>query len=46
MTEVNQNNGTETKSVILPWDIFKYHIFLSKILKYFHDFQNQNFSVL
>ena len=45
MTEVNQNNGTETKSVILPWDIFKY-IFLSKMLKYFHDFQNQNFSVL
>ena len=46
MIKVSQNNGTETKSVILPWDIFKYHIFLSKMLKYFHDFQNQNFSVL
>ena len=26
MTEVNPNNGNETKLDISPWDIFKYDI--------------------
>ena len=46
MTKVSPNNGHETKSDILPWDIFKFdtnHIFLyQRLLKYFNDFQNQN----
>ena len=49
MTKVSPNNGHETKSDILPWDIFKFdsnHIFLyQRLLKYFNDFQNQNLSV-
>ena len=49
MTKVSPNNGHETKSDILPSDIFKFdtdHIFLyQRLLKYFNDFQNQNFSV-
>ena len=47
MTKVNLNNGNETKSYISPWDIFKSDIIYlcQKILKYFNDFQNQNFSV-
>ena len=34
MTEVNVNNGNETKSDIFPWDIFKSDIiyFLSKYI--------------
>ena len=47
MTKVNPNNGNETKSNIFPWDIFKSDtIFLSKHIKYFINFQNQNFSFL
>ena len=47
MAKVNQNNGNETKSNIFPWDIFKSDtIFLSKHIKYFINFQNQNFSFL
>ena len=40
MIEVNRNKGKETKSDIFSWGIFK------KILRYFNDFQNGNFSVL
>ena len=48
MTKVNLNNENDTKSDILPWDMFKSSIifFYQKILKYFNDFENQNFSVL
>ena len=49
MIKVNRNNGNKIKSVIFSKNIFKSNIiyFLSKkILKYFNDFQNQNFSVL
>ena len=47
MTKVNPNNVNETKSDIIPCGVFKSDvIFLSKILKYFIDFQNRNFSVL
>ena len=49
MTKVNPSNGNETKSDIFPWDIFKsdtISFFYQKILKYFNDFQNRNFSVL
>ena len=50
MTKLSPNNGNETKLDISmsPWDIFKSDIifFISKILKYFNDFQNQYFSVL
>ena len=48
MSKVNPNNGNETKSDIFPWKIFKSDtiLFYQKILKYFNDFQNQNFSVL
>ena len=37
MTEVNVNNGKETKSDIFPWDIFKSDSisFLSKYIKVF-----------
>ena len=44
MTKVNLNYGNETKSDIFPWDIFKSDSI--SILKYFNDFQNQNFSIL
>ena len=46
MTKVNPSNGYETKSGISQWDIFKSDVifFSHKILKYFNDFQNQNFS--
>ena len=45
---VSPNNGNETKPGIFRWDIFKSGAisFLSKNVKYFNDFQNQNFSVL
>ena len=35
MTKVNQDNGNETKSDIIPWEIFKYDVmpFLSKNIK-------------
>ena len=49
MTKVKPNIGNKTKSDIFPWDIFKsdtMSFFIKKILKYFNDFQNQNFSVL
>ena len=49
MTNVNLNNGNETKPDIFPWDIFKsdsISFFYRNILKYFNDFQNWNFSVL
>ena len=49
MTKVNPHNGNERKSEIFPWDIFKsdaISFFYQKILKYFNDFQNQNFSGL
>ena len=46
MTKVNPNN--ETKSDIFPWEIFKSDTisFLSKHIKSFNGFQNENFSVL
>ena len=34
MTKVNLNNGNETKSDILPWDIFKYDSISFFIKKY------------
>ena len=49
MAKVNRNNETETKSDIFPWEIFKsdnMSFFYQKISKYFHGFQNQNFSIL
>ena len=48
MTKLHPNNGNETKSDIFPWGIFKSDVitFYQKILKYFNDFQNQNFSIL
>ena len=49
MTKVRPNNGNETRSDIFPWDIFKSEpisFFLKKIVRYFNDFQNRNFSVL
>ena len=47
MTRVNLNNGNEKKSDIFPRDIFKSDTisFYQKILNYFNDFQNQNFSM-
>ena len=42
-------DGNETKSHFSPWKIFKsdvIYFFCQKILKYFNDFQNRNFSVL
>ena len=47
MTKVNPNNGIETKSDIFPWNIIKSDIFFigRKILKYFNDFYNWNFSI-
>ena len=37
MTKVNLNNGTDIKTVIYPWDIFKTDSlsFLSKYIKVF-----------
>ena len=49
MTKMNPNNENETKSDIFPLNIFKsdtISIFCQKLLKYFNDFQNRNFSVL
>ena len=48
MTKVNLNNRNGPKSDIFLWDIFRSDsiFFYEKILKYFNDFQNQNFSVL
>ena len=46
MTEVDPNNGNETKPGIFLWDIFKsdvIYFFVEKHFKYFNDFQNQNF---
>ena len=47
MTKVNRNNEAETKSDIFPWDIFKSDIIFigHKILNYFNDFYNWNFSI-
>ena len=47
-TELKRNGRNETKSDIFQGDIFKSNAisFLSKILKYFNDFHNQNFSFL
>ena len=42
MTKVNPSNENETK-----WDIFKSDTFFyQKLLKYFNEYQNQNFSIL
>ena len=40
MTKVDPNNGNETKSDILPWDIFKSDVifFSQKISRYFNHF--------
>ena len=49
MAKVKRSNGNETKSDIFLCDIFKFDtpsIYIKKILKYFDDFQNQNFTVL
>ena len=49
MTKANPNNGNETKSELFSWNIFKsdvVYFFVKKLLKYFNDFQNLNFSVL
>ena len=48
ITKVNPNNGKETKSDIFPWTYSNLttYLFYQKILKYFNDFQNRNFSVL
>ena len=49
MTKLDQKNGNETKSDNFPWDMFKSEtvsFFDRKILKYFNDFQNGNFSAL
>ena len=48
MIQVNRNNGNETKSGIFSWDILKsdIKIFYQKMLEYFNDFQNHNFSAL
>ena len=47
MTKEKPNNGNETKSDIFPRDILKYDIIFigRKILKYFNDFCNCNFSI-
>ena len=46
MTKVNPTNGNETKSDIFLRDIFKSDIFIGhKILKYFNDFNNWQFSI-
>ena len=49
MTKVKPNNRNETKLDIFPRAIFKSDticIFLDqKLLKYFNDFQNRNFSL-
>ena len=47
MTKVNLNDRNSEKSDIFPWAISKSAniFFLSKILKYFNDFQNRSFSV-
>ena len=48
MTKVKPKNENETKSDTFPYDIFKSHSIMiyQKILKYFNDFQNRNFSML
>ena len=48
MTNVEPNNGNETKSEIFLWVKFKSDdkFFLSKKLKYFNDFQHGHFLVL
>ena len=49
MNKLTPINGNETKPDIFPWGIFKSDTISSlikKILKYFNDFQSQNFSVL
>ena len=44
---MNPNSGNKTKSDIFSWNIFKFDtISFNRILKYFNDFQNRNFSVL
>ena len=39
-TKVNPSNGHETKSGILPWDIFVGHFITRKMLRRFTDFYN------
>ena len=48
MTKLNPNNENERKSNIFLWGIFKSDIefFYQKILKYFNDCHNQDFSDL
>ena len=47
MTKVNPNSGNETKSDIFSSDVLKSDIIFigRKILKYFNDFYNWNFSI-
>ena len=33
MTKVNSNNGTETKSAIFPWEVFKYDTISFKVFQ-------------
>ena len=46
MTKVNPNNETETKSRSFhgTYSNLTSYFFYQKILNYFNDFQNQNFS--
>ena len=49
MTKVNLNNVNETKSDIFfhgAYSNLTRYLFYQKTLKYFNDFQNQNFSFL
>ena len=48
ITKVNANNGNKRNSDIFPMDIFKSDIIFidRKILKYFNDFYNWDFSIL
>ena len=48
MTKVNPNNGNETNQAFSheTYSNLTSYIFYEKMLKYFTDFQNQNFSVL
>ena len=47
MTKVNPNSGNETKPDIFSSDVLKSDIIFigCKILKYFNDFYNWNFSI-
>ena len=48
MTEVNPNNGNETKSDIFhgTYSNLTPYLYYQKIFKFFNDFENRNFSVL